>query len=84
MAFCVRTQFLIRKVTKQNMNDSLIETQAFLVEIVGRFEFGMTERSERVCRGPGFLMVPVVEGELGAGAQLPLAVSVAAREGDAS
>lgn len=56
--------------------------QTFLVEIVGKFEITMTDRSEKVRRGTSFVMVPVVEGEVELGAQLPLAVSVAAREDD--
>ena len=62
--------------------NSVIEMQAFIVETVGKFEFTMTERSERVCRAPCSMMVPMVDGELEHGSQLPLAVSVAAREGD--
>lgn len=53
------------------------------MEIIGGFELGMTERSEKVCPGPPFLMFPVVEGELERGCQLPLAVSITAREHDA-
>lgn len=56
--------------------------QAFLVEIIGKFEIAMTDRSERVRRGASFVMVPVIDGEVELGSQLPLAVSVAAREDD--
>ena len=65
------------------MNVSVIEIQAFIVEVIGRFELGMTEQSERVGRGPSPLMTPVIEGELERGAQVPLLVSVAVQEGDA-
>ena len=58
----------------------MIEIQAFLVEIIGRFELTMTDRSERVCRAPTGMMTPVIDGEFESGAQLPLAVSVIARE----
>ena len=81
----MRTQpFLLgTRDTEHIANDSVVEVQAFLVEIFGKFELTMTERSERVRRGPPFnLMVPVVEGEWERGSQLPLAVSVAAREDD--
>lgn len=54
--------------------------QTFLVEIIGKFEITITDRSERVCRGASFVMVPVIEGEVECGSQLPLAVSVAVRE----
>lgn len=50
------------------------------MEVIGKFELMMTERSERVVRGPSSLMAPMVDGELERGSQLPLAVSVAARE----
>lgn len=60
--------------------NSVIEIQAFLVEIISKFELTMTDRSERVCRAPSSLMAPMVDGELECGAQLPLVVSVAARE----
>ncbi|KAF8141145.1 cytochrome P450 [Boletus edulis] len=56
---------------------AVIEIQAFLVEIIGKFELTMTDRSERVCRAPSLVMVPMVDGELELGSQLPLAVSVA-------
>jgi len=73
------------KDTEQITNvsaNSVIEIQAFIVEIVGKFEFTMTDQSERVCRAPSFVMIPMVDGELERGSQLPLAVSVAAREDD--
>ena len=62
--------------------NSVIEMQAFIVETVGKFEFTMTDQSERVCRAPCSMMVPMVDGELEHGCQVPLAVSVAAREDD--
>ena len=71
-----------KKDTKQIMNDSVIEIQTFIVEIIGKFELTMTERSERVRRGPPGMVIPVIEGELERGSQLPLAVSLAAREDD--
>ena len=52
------------------------------MEIIDKFEVTMTERSEKVFRGPSGLMSPLIEGELERGIQLPLAVSVAAREDD--
>ena len=60
--------------------NSVIEMQAFIVETVGKFEFAMTDQSERVCRAPSFVMVPKVDGELERGSQLPLAVSIVDRE----
>lgn len=84
MALCVCNHFLTEaKDTEQIANNSVIEIQAFLVEVIGRFELTMTELSEKVSRGPGIFMVPVVEDELKCSSLLPLAVSVAAREDDA-
>ena len=73
------------KNTEQFVNvsaGSVIEMQTFIVEIVGKFEFTMTDQSERVFRAPSFVMVPMVDGELERGSQLPLAVSVVDREED--
>ena len=81
----LRTQSSIplTKYAEQIVNvpaNSVIELQAFLVEIVGKFEITMTERSERVFRGPSPVMLPIVDGELEHGSQLPLTMSVASRE----
>ncbi|KAF9235250.1 cytochrome P450 [Melanogaster broomeanus] len=56
---------------------SIIEIQAFLVELVGKFEFGMTDKAARIRGGPCVVMVPTVEGDADGVAQLPLAVSIA-------
>jgi hypothetical protein len=58
---------------------SVIEMQAFIVGTVGKCECTMTNQS---CRAPSFVMAPTVDGELERGSQLPLAVSVPAREDD--
>ena len=83
----LRTQssLLLTKCTEQIVNvsaNSVIEIQAFLVEIVGKFDIAMTERSERVLRGSSSVMIPMVDGELEHGSQLPLSISVVAREDD--
>ena len=57
----------------------MIEIQAFLTEVVGKFEFALTDKSELVRREASVLMTPTVEGEVEKGAQLPLRVSVASR-----
>jgi hypothetical protein len=57
----------------------VIEIQAFLTEIVGKFEFAPTDKSELVRREASVLMTPTVEGEVEKGVQLPLRVSVALR-----
>ncbi|KAG6382155.1 cytochrome P450 [Boletus reticuloceps] len=61
---------------------AVIEIQAFLSTLVGKFEFAMTDRAERIIRQPMIVMAPMVEGELDRGVQMPLAVSVAPQDGD--
>ena len=80
----LRTQLslLYLKDTEQ-ISDSVIEIQAFIVEIIGKFELTMTDQSERICRAPCVVMVPMIDGELERGSQLPLVVSIAARENNA-
>jgi len=56
---------------------ALIEIQAFITEIIGKFEFALTDKSKRVRRESSELMTPTVEGEVENGVQLPLRVSVA-------
>ncbi|KAG2153139.1 cytochrome P450 [Suillus clintonianus] len=58
---------------------AVIEFQAFLTEIVGKFEFALTEQSERVRREACLVMAPTVEGDVESGSQLPLRVSLAPR-----
>ncbi|KIJ66116.1 hypothetical protein HYDPIDRAFT_110276 [Hydnomerulius pinastri MD-312] len=61
---------------------AVIEFQAFLVEIVGKFEFAPTDKAERIRREACLVMVPTVDGEVEGGVQLPLAVSMAPRDED--
>ncbi|OAX39240.1 cytochrome P450 [Rhizopogon vinicolor AM-OR11-026] len=58
---------------------AVIEMQAFMTEIVGKFELALTDKSERVRREACLVMVPTVEGEAEYGPQLMLRVSVAPR-----
>ncbi|OJA21638.1 hypothetical protein AZE42_12192 [Rhizopogon vesiculosus] len=58
---------------------ALIEMKAFLTEMVGNFEFALTDQSERVRREACMVMIPTVEGEVRNGVQLALRVSVALR-----
>jgi len=55
----------------------VIEIQAFLVEIVGKFEFVLTDKAKRIRREACLAMAPTVDGEVENGIQLPLKVSVA-------
>ena len=63
-------------------NYSLIEIQTFLSTLVGKFEFAMTDRAERILRQPMLVMAPMVDGELERGIQMPLAVSLAPQDGE--
>ena len=58
---------------------SMIEIQAFLVEIISKFEISLTEKATKVRREACLIMVPTVEGEADRGVQLPLIISVAPR-----
>ena len=54
--------------------------QAFLTEIVGKFEFALTDKAERIRREACFaVMSPTLEGEVEKGVQMALRLSVAPR-----
>jgi hypothetical protein len=57
----------------------VVEIQAFLTEIVGKFEFALTDKSERIRREACLVMAPTLEGEAENGVQMTLRVSVAPR-----
>ncbi|KIK40787.1 hypothetical protein CY34DRAFT_763985 [Suillus luteus UH-Slu-Lm8-n1] len=59
---------------------AIIEVQAFLTEIVGKFEFAPSDKTELIRREACFVMAPTVEGEVENGVQLPLRVSLAPRD----
>ncbi|KAL4068695.1 cytochrome P450 [Scleroderma yunnanense] len=61
---------------------ALIEIQAFVVEIISKFEISLTEKAKKIRREACLVMVPTVEGEIANGVQLPLAISVAPRGDD--
>ncbi|KAI5995261.1 cytochrome P450 [Pisolithus orientalis] len=61
---------------------AVIEIQAFLVEIVRKFEISLTEKARRIRRESCLVMVPTVEGEVTRGVQLPLAISITPRNRD--
>ncbi|KAL1754863.1 cytochrome P450 [Schizophyllum commune] len=57
---------------------AVLELSAFLVELVGRFEFSVSpDVVARVYRGAAGVMIPMLEGELEKGVQLPLHVKPA-------
>ncbi|KAI6046270.1 cytochrome P450 [Pisolithus marmoratus] len=61
---------------------AIIEIQAFLVEIVRKYEISLTEKARRIRRQSCLVMVPTVEGEVSRGVQLPLVISAAPRYAD--
>ena len=59
----------------------MLELSAFLVELVGRFEFSVSpDVVARVYRGAAGVMIPMLEGDLEKGVQLPLHVKPASVE----
>lgn len=59
---------------------SVYEVQAFIVELISNLEFSLTDDCKRVRREARLVMVPMLEGEIAKGAQLPLRVSLATRD----
>lgn len=60
----------------------LTEIQAFVSTLVGKFEFAMTDKAERIVRLPMLVMAPMVDNELERGVQIPLVVSLAPQDGE--
>ena len=60
----------------------MAEIQAFLVEFVGSFEFELTPEARNIRRESAGVMFPVIEGQLGRRAQMPLRIRIASREAD--
>ena len=54
------------------------EMQAFLTELISNFEFSTTDESKRIRREMCGVILPMIDGEKGA--QMPLKVSLAARD----
>ncbi|KAJ3857523.1 cytochrome P450 [Lentinula lateritia] len=59
---------------------ALYEMQSLLVEIINNFELGPTVELERLRREACLVMLPTLEGEEIKGENLPLRVSIAARD----
>jgi hypothetical protein len=55
-----------------------VEIQAFLIELIGTFEFAPTK--DTVLRAGSVVMQPVIAGEMAKGAQLPLRVLLATQD----
>jgi hypothetical protein len=64
-------------VSADKLFDRVVELQAFLVELIEKFNFSPTEDTARVRRGSGFSMTPMLEGEKQAKSRLPLIISSA-------
>ena len=70
--------YLVTRSLSLIANHGVIEIQAFLSTLVGKFEFAMTDKAERILRQQVFVvMAPMVDGELDRGVQMPLAVPLA-------
>lgn len=59
---------------------AVLEIQAFLVELVGTFEFSITPEVQKLRKEFALAMLPTIEGEVEKGSQLPLRVRYASRE----
>jgi len=59
---------------------ALCELQALTVEIINNFELGLTPEIERLRREACLVMIPTLEGEELKGENLPLKVTLAARD----
>ncbi|KAL4263009.1 Cytochrome P450 superfamily protein [Pleurotus pulmonarius] len=59
---------------------ALYELHAFLIELIGNFEFELTPEAEHIRRHPCLVVAPTIEGREKEGAQLPLRVRIAVRE----
>lgn len=60
---------------------AVLESMTYIVELVNRFEFAMTEVAAKNLRREACLvMLPTVEGEVHKGEQLPLQVTIAQRD----
>lgn len=55
------------------------ELQAFLVEMISKFEYSLAIPAEKICREPCGVMVPTIVGENEKGSQLPVHIKIATR-----
>ena len=58
----------------------MTEIQVFLVELVRSIEFELTPEARGVVSASTFINIPIVDGQLEKGAQLPLRLRIASRE----
>jgi hypothetical protein len=57
----------------------VLELQAFLVDLIDKFEFSLAVPAESIRREGSIFMVPTIEGQVEKGAQLPFTIQLAAR-----
>jgi hypothetical protein len=62
-------------ISRAHGQRSLLEMQAILVELIENFEFHEDEKAT-IQRVPSGLMIPMVNGRMHEGTQLPLKVSL--------
>ena len=55
---------------------SLLESISLLVELIENFKFSLPSEEAEIMRVPAGIMIPMVSGRLGEGAQMPLHVSL--------
>lgn len=85
LEICVRRSLTIHSFNTSTHSDPsptcrVIELQAFLVDLIGNFEFSLTPEAQRVRREAAGVMTPTIEGQVEKGTQLPLRISVALRD----
>ena len=65
------------------VNYSLIEVQVFLLMLVGKFKFSMTDKAEWIMQQPlTFLVALMINSEVDHGIQLPLTISLAPQKSE--
>lgn len=75
---CPTAQFSVHDVI--SLIHRVLELQAFLAELISKFEFSMTPEAHKVRRESCLVMTPTIEGQLEKGTQLPLRIQIASRE----
>jgi hypothetical protein len=61
-----------------NSPNSILEMQAFLVELINNFEFALAVPHEKIFMEPANVMTPTIVGEREKGVQMPYIIKAAA------
>ena len=61
---------------------SVYNIQSFLTELIRNFRFEPTEKLQSLRKESCIFMIPVIEGELDKGSQMPLRISLVTDEED--